>query len=58
MIFEGEIRGPKDAERYFALLKVNKINFDDPDKVKNKIVFDNLTHYIPMRELNEVETLK
>ena len=34
---EGEIRGPKDAERYFALLKVNKINFDEPDKGKNKI---------------------
>ena len=31
---EGEIRGPKDAERYFALLKVNKINFDDPEKGK------------------------
>ena len=39
---EGEIRGPKDAERYFALLKVNKINFDEPEQGKNKIAFDNL----------------
>ena len=46
---EGEIRGPKDAERYFALLKVNKINFDDPDKEK-QIAFDNLTLYIPIKE--------
>ena len=44
---EGEIRGPKDAERYFALLKVNKINFDDSDKGKNKIAFDNLTPLYP-----------
>ena len=49
---EGEIRGPKDAERYFALLKVNKINFDDPEKGKNKIAFDNLTLYTPIKELN------
>ena len=42
---EGEIRGPKDAERYFALLKVNKINFDEQEKGKNKIAFDNLTHF-------------
>ena len=44
---EGEIRGPKDAERYFALLKVNKINFDDSEKSKNKIAFDNLTPLYP-----------
>ena len=44
---EGEIRGPKDAERYFALLKVNKINFDEPEKGKNKIAFDNLTPLYP-----------
>jgi transcription termination factor Rho len=44
---EGEIRGPKDAERYFALLKVNKINYEDPEKVKNKIAFDNLTPLYP-----------
>ena len=56
---EGEIRGPKDAERYFALLKVNKINFDEPDKGKNKIAFDNLTPLYPNERIKlEVETLK
>jgi transcription termination factor Rho len=44
---EGEIRAPKDGERYFALLKVNKINFDDPDKVRHRIRFDNLTPLYP-----------
>ena len=56
---EGEIRGPKDAERYFALLKVNKINFDDPEKGKNKIAFDNLTPLYPNKRIKlEVETTK
>ena len=56
---EGEIRGPKDAERYFALLKVNKINFDNPDKVKNKIAFDNLTPLYPNERIKlEVESTK
>ncbi len=56
---EGEIRGPKDAERYFALLKVNKINFDDSDKGKNKIAFDNLTPLYPNKRIKlEVETSK
>ena len=56
---EGEIRGPKDAERYFALLKVNKINFDDSDKGKNKIAFDNLTPLYPNERIKlEVETAK
>ena len=44
---EGEIRSPKDGERYFALLKVNKINFDEPDKVRHRINFDNLTPLYP-----------
>jgi len=44
---EGQIRGPKDGERYFALLKVNKINFDDPDKIRHKVHFDNLTPLYP-----------
>ncbi len=44
---EGEIRQPKDSERYFALLKVTKINFENPDKVRNKINFDNLTPLYP-----------
>ena len=56
---EGEIRGPKDAERYFALLKVNKINFDDPEKGKNKIAFDNLTPLYPNERIKlEVEATK
>ena len=56
---EGEIRAPKDAERYFALLKVNKINFDEPEKGKNKIAFDNLTPLYPDERIKlEVETTK
>lgn len=44
---EGHIRSPKDGERYFALLKVNKINFEEPEAVKHKIHFDNLTPLYP-----------
>jgi len=56
---EGEIRGPKDQERYFALLKVDKINFDNPEKARNKIAFDNLTPLYPDKQLiMEVETTK
>ena len=56
---EGEIRGPKDGERYFALLKVNKINFDDSEKSKNKIAFDNLTPLYPDERIKlEVESTK
>src|SRR3954465_2158822 len=44
---EGQIRSPKDGERYFALLKVNTINFEDPEKTKHKIHFDNLTPLYP-----------
>ena len=56
---EGEIRGPKDQERYFALLKVDKINFDNPEKARNKIAFDNLTPLYPDKQLKmEVEVTK
>ncbi|WP_199085728.1 transcription termination factor Rho [Bosea sp. ASV33] len=48
---EGPIRGPKDGERYFALLKVNSINFEDPEKIKHKIHFDNLTPLYPDQRL-------
>ncbi len=48
---EGEIRAPKDGERYFALLKVGQINFDDPDKVRLRINFDNLTPLYPEEKL-------
>jgi transcription termination factor Rho len=44
---EGPIRSPKDAERYFALLKVSRINFEDPEKAKHKVNFDNLTPLYP-----------
>ena len=40
---EGHIRSPKEGERYFALLKVNTLNFEDPEKSKHKVNFDNLT---------------
>jgi len=53
---EGEIRAPKDAERYFALLKVSQINFETPEKARNKIAFDNLTPLYPDKQLTmEVE---
>ncbi len=56
---EGEIRAPKDNERYFALLKVDKINFDNPEKVRTKIAFDNLTPLYPDKQLvMEIEKSK
>ena len=54
---EGAIRAPKDAERYFALLKVNEINFENPEKGRNKIAFDNLTPLYPDHQL-KMETEK
>ena len=44
---EGQIRSPKDGERYFALLKVNLINFEDPERIRHRINFDNLTPLYP-----------
>src|SRR6187399_662034 len=44
---EGHIRSPKEGERYFALLKVNTLNFEDPEKAKHKVNFDNLTPLFP-----------
>ena len=56
---EGEIRAPKDQERYFALLKVDKINFDGTEKARNKIAFENLTPLYPDSQLvMEVEKTK
>lgn len=56
---EGEIRAPKDSERYFALLQVSKINFEDPEKSRNKINFDNLTPLYPDERINlEAESNK
>jgi transcription termination factor Rho len=48
---DGHIRSPKEGERYFALLKVNTINFEDPEKVKHKVTFDNLTPLYPNERL-------
>ncbi len=47
----GKIRPPKDGERYFALLKVNEINFDKPENARNKILFENLTPLFPQERL-------
>jgi len=56
---EGEIRAPQNTERYFALLKVDKINFDNPEKARNKIAFDNLTPLYPDKQLvMEIEKTK
>jgi transcription termination factor Rho len=48
---EGQIRSPKDGERYFALVKVNTINFEDPEKTRHKVNFDNLTPLYPDKRL-------
>ncbi|TAL32784.1 MAG: transcription termination factor Rho [Alphaproteobacteria bacterium] len=48
---EGEIRAPKDNERYFALLRVNKINFENPENLRHRINFDNLTPLYPDRKI-------
>ena len=56
---EGPVRAPKEGERYFALLQVSKINFEDPEKSKHKIAFDNLTPLYPDSQLKmEVESNK
>ena len=56
---EGQIRAPKDGERYFALLQVSKINFEETEKSRHKIAFDNLTPLYPNKQLvMEVESTK
>ncbi len=56
---EGPVRAPKEGERYFALLQVSKINFEEPEKARHKIAFDNLTPLYPDQQLvMEVETIK
>ncbi len=51
-IISGQIRPPKEGERYFALLKVEKINYDDPEVQRDKILFDNLTPLYPEERIN------
>ena len=56
---EGPVRAPKAGERYFALLQVSKINFEEPEKSRHKIAFDNLTPLYPDKQLiMEIETSK
>ena len=56
---EGPVRAPKEGERYFALLQVSKINFEEPEKSRHKIAFDNLTPLYPDKQLiMEVEITK
>ena len=56
---EGPVRAPKEGERYFALLQVSKINFEEPEKSRHKIAFDNLTPLYPDKQLvMEIEATK
>ena len=56
---EGPVKAPKEGERYFALLQVMKINFEEPEKARHKIAFDNLTPLYPDKQMvMEVETTK
>jgi len=56
---EGPVRAPKEGKRYFALLQVSKINFEDPEKSRHKIAFDNLTPLYPDKQLiMEIESAK
>jgi transcription termination factor Rho len=51
-VVSGQIRPPKEGERYFALLKVEKINYEEPERAREKILFDNLTPLYPNQHLN------
>ncbi|MBI5886182.1 MAG: transcription termination factor Rho [Deltaproteobacteria bacterium] len=51
-IVSGQIRPPKEGERYFALLKVEKVNYEDPEVAREKILFDNLTPLYPQEKIN------
>ena len=53
----GQVRPPKDGERYFAFIKVEAVNFEDPEVARNKIFFDNLTPLYPQGRL-KMETNK
>jgi transcription termination factor Rho len=51
-VVDGEVRAPKEGERYFALLRVNTINFDPQDRARHRVHFDNLTPYYPTEKLS------
>lgn len=53
---KGQVRPPKEGERFFALLKVEEVNFGDPEKIRDRILFDNLTPTYPVRKFN-IETV-
>src|SRR6476646_8058498 len=55
---EGEVRTPKDGERYFALVKVDKVNGDPPEASKHKILFENLTPYHPTEHMKHERDIK
>ena len=55
-IVSGQIRPPKEGERYFALLKVESVNYEPPEVARDKILFDNLTPLYPMEKL-KLETV-
>ncbi|NCA28675.1 MAG: transcription termination factor Rho [Proteobacteria bacterium] len=49
---KGQIRAPKKGERYFALLRVNEVNLDTPEKIRNRVFFDDLTPLYPQKKIN------
>ena len=51
-VVQGQVRAPKEGERYFALLRANTINFDSPETARHRVHFDNLTPYYPTQKLN------
>ncbi|MFO1074091.1 MAG: transcription termination factor Rho [Geminicoccaceae bacterium] len=51
-VVQGQVRAPKEGERYFALLRANTINFDTPEVARHRVHFDNLTPYYPTQKLN------
>jgi len=57
-IISGQIRPPKEGERYFALLKIEKLNYDEPEAAKEKILFDNLTPLYPQEQIKLETTPK
>jgi len=51
-VVQGQVRAPKEGERYFALLRANTVNFDTPEVARHRVHFDNLTPYYPTQKLN------
>jgi transcription termination factor Rho len=51
-VVQGQVRAPKEGERYFALLRATTVNFDSPEVARHRVHFDNLTPYYPTKKLN------